>query len=49
MVVSAGRTKRDLAQRAKQQLEAGGGRLLGAVLTNARLEKKLRDYYAGTR
>lgn len=46
LVVSAGRTKRELAQRAKQQLETVGARLLGAVLNNARLDKKVRDYYA---
>jgi capsular exopolysaccharide synthesis family protein len=48
LVLSAGRTKRELAIRAKQQLDQVGARLLGAVLTNAKLEKKLREYHRGT-
>ena len=46
LVVSAGRTKRDLAQRAKQQLDNVGARVLGAVLNNVKLERKVREYYA---
>jgi non-specific protein-tyrosine kinase len=45
LVVRAGGTKRDLAQRAKEQLESVGARVLGAVLNDARLEKKVREYY----
>lgn len=46
LVVSAGQTRRDSAQRAKQLLEGVGARILGAVLNNAKLEKSLRAYYA---
>jgi capsular exopolysaccharide synthesis family protein len=46
LVVSAGRTKREAAQRAKQQLDKVGARLLGVVLNNAKLDRKLREYYA---
>jgi len=46
MVVSAGRTKRDAARRAKEQLERVGARLLGVVLNNAKLDRKLREYHS---
>ena len=46
LVVSVGQTRRDAAQEAKQRLETAGGRLLGAVLNNVRLDKRLREYYA---
>lgn len=49
LVVSAGRTRRELAQRAKQLLEATGARILGVVLNNAKLEKNIRAYYAAER
>jgi Mrp family chromosome partitioning ATPase len=35
-----------VAQRAKQQLDNVGARLLGVVLNNAKLDRKLREYYA---
>jgi non-specific protein-tyrosine kinase len=49
LVVSAGRTRRDLAKRAQQQLETVGARLLGAVLNHAKLERKIAEYHAGAR
>jgi capsular exopolysaccharide synthesis family protein len=44
LIVSAGRTKRDHANRAKQQLERAGARLLGVVLTNANVEEAVYSY-----
>ena len=46
LVVSAGKTKRDLVRRAREQLEVVGARVLGVVLNNARLNKSLREYHA---
>jgi capsular exopolysaccharide synthesis family protein len=48
LVVSAGRTKRDLARRAKDQLERVGARLLGVVLNNAKLGKSMKAYARAT-
>jgi non-specific protein-tyrosine kinase len=44
LVVSAGRTKRDLARRAREQLERVNANLLGVVLTDVRGEDKLYKY-----
>jgi capsular exopolysaccharide synthesis family protein len=44
LVVSAGRTKRDLAKRAKEQLERTGSNVLGVVLINVRESGKLYQY-----
>jgi protein-tyrosine kinase len=44
LVVSAGRTKRDLARRAREQLERVNANLLGVVLTDVRVDKKLYSY-----
>jgi non-specific protein-tyrosine kinase len=44
LVVSAGRTKRDLAKRAKEQLERAGSNVLGVVLINVRESGKLYQY-----
>ncbi|MBN6187035.1 CpsD/CapB family tyrosine-protein kinase [Aneurinibacillus sp. BA2021] len=44
LVVNAGKTNRDMAKRAKQQLEHAHARLLGVVLNNKKLKKK-EDYY----
>jgi capsular exopolysaccharide synthesis family protein len=44
MVVSAGRTKRDLARRAREQLERVNANLLGVVLTNMRGGEKRYSY-----
>jgi capsular exopolysaccharide synthesis family protein len=44
LVVSAGKTKRDLARRAREQLERVNANLLGVVLTNVRGDDKLFKY-----
>jgi non-specific protein-tyrosine kinase len=44
LVVSAGRTRRDLARRAKEQLERTGSHVLGVVLVNVRDTGKLYEY-----
>jgi non-specific protein-tyrosine kinase len=44
LVVSAGRTKRDLARRAREQLERVNANLLGVVLTDVRALDKLYRY-----
>lgn len=48
LVVSAGRTKRDLVRRAKDQLEKVGARLLGVVLNNAKLDRSMQAYTRAT-
>jgi capsular exopolysaccharide synthesis family protein len=49
MVVDAGRTRRDTARQAKEQLERVGARLLGVVLNNVKPERKLYEYHEGGR
>jgi capsular exopolysaccharide synthesis family protein len=44
LVVSAGKTKRDLAKRAREQLERVNANLLGVVLTDVRGDDKLFKY-----
>jgi non-specific protein-tyrosine kinase len=44
LVVSAGRTKRDLARRAREQLERVHATILGVVLTDVRGDEKLYRY-----
>ena len=44
LVVDSGRTRRDAAKRAREQLERVGARLLGVVLTNVKAEKGQNDY-----
>ena len=44
LVVSAGRTKRDLARRAREQLERVNANILGVVLTDVRGDDKLYRY-----
>jgi capsular exopolysaccharide synthesis family protein len=44
LVVSAGRTKRDLARRAREQLERVNANVLGVVLTDVRGDDKLYRY-----
>jgi protein-tyrosine kinase len=44
LVVSAGRTKRDLARRAREQLERVNANLLGVVLTDVKGDDKLYRY-----
>jgi non-specific protein-tyrosine kinase len=46
LVVTAGKTKRDHASRAKQQLERAGAKVLGVVLNNARVDQSVFGYYA---
>ena len=44
LVVSAGKTKRDLARRAREQLERVNANLLGVVLTDVKTNEKLYRY-----
>jgi non-specific protein-tyrosine kinase len=44
LVVDSGRTRRDPARRAADQLQRVGARVLGAVLTNVKAEKVQADY-----
>ncbi len=46
LVIRAGTTKRDHAQRAKALLEKVNARLVGAVLNNVRMDISLHRYYA---
>jgi len=46
LVVSAGKTKRDHAARARQMLERAGAHVLGVVLNNAQLDASVYSYYA---
>jgi non-specific protein-tyrosine kinase len=45
IVVSAGQTRRDHAERAKELLEKAKVRIIGAALTNAPKDSSLGDYY----
>lgn len=49
LVVDSGRTRRDTARRATDQLQRVGARLLGAVLTNVKAEKAQSDYLGKSR
>ena len=44
LVVDSGRTRRDTARRATEQLQRVGARLLGAVLTNVKAEREQARY-----
>lgn len=46
LTVAAGKTKRDEAQRAKEQLAQVGAQLLGAALVNVAADAELRKYLA---
>jgi len=46
LIVNAGQTRRDHAQRAKDTLEKARVRLVGAVLNNAQLDNTLGGYYS---
>ena len=48
LVISAGKTKRDLAQKAKSMLEKVNARIVGVVLNNAKYDTAIHDYYAHT-
>jgi non-specific protein-tyrosine kinase len=45
LVLKAAKTKRDLAQRAKEQLEKVNAKILGVVLTNAPQDSSSAGYY----
>lgn len=45
LVISAGRTRREHAQRAKELLEKANVRIIGAALTNAPKDSGIGDYY----
>jgi len=45
LVISAGRTKREHAQRAKDMLEKANVRIVGAALTNAPKDSSIGGYY----
>ena len=45
LVVDAGATRRDLARRARAQLEKVNARLLGVVLNNVPLDAQMYGYY----
>lgn len=45
LVVKAGQTRRDAAERAKEQLERVNARIIGALLTNARTEGRAANSY----
>ncbi|MGE3269158.1 MAG: CpsD/CapB family tyrosine-protein kinase [Chloroflexota bacterium] len=49
LVVDSGRTRRDAAKRAREQLERVGARLLGVVLTNVKPEKGQNTYLSASR
>ena len=49
LVVDAGRTRRDTARQAKEQLARVGAHLLGVVLNNVKPERGLYDYQHGGR
>jgi non-specific protein-tyrosine kinase len=44
LVISAGKTKRDLARRAREQLDRVNANLLGVVLTDVRADAKMYTY-----
>jgi non-specific protein-tyrosine kinase len=44
LVVDSGRTRRDTARRAHEQLQRVGAHVLGAVLTNVKAERAQADY-----
>lgn len=46
LVLRAGKTKREMAQRAQELLAQVNARILGVVLTNAKPDKALGSYYA---
>lgn len=45
LVISSGKTKRDLAQRAKAMLEKVNARILGVVLNNVKYDTSLHHYF----
>ena len=45
LVINAGQTRRDHAERAKELLEKAKVRIIGVTLTNAPKDSSLGDYY----
>lgn len=45
LVISAGKTKREPARRARQQLERVNARLIGLVLNDVKIDRSLYQYY----
>ena len=45
LVISAGKTRRDQAERAKESLEKANVRIIGAALTNAPKDSSIGAYY----
>ncbi len=45
LVISAGKTRRDHAERAKETLEKARARIVGVTLTNASQDSMVTDYY----
>jgi len=45
LVVSAGKTRREHAERAKETLEKARARIVGVTLTNASQDSMVSDYY----
>ncbi len=48
LIINAGSTKRQFAQRAKELLDRVNARLIGAVLNNVALDSALHTYYMGS-
>src|SRR5262249_42560859 len=49
MIVHSGRTRRDAARRATEQIQRVGARLLGVVLTNVKAERDQTSYLRTTK
>ena len=49
LVIDAGKTRRETARQAKEQLERVGARLLGVILNNVKGGRKMYDYDAASR
>lgn len=47
LVISAGRTKRELARKARTLLQNVNANLIGVVLNNVKYDTKLHQYYSG--
>lgn len=45
LVIGAGKTRREHAERAKEMLEKANVRIIGAALTNAPKDSAMKDYY----
>jgi capsular exopolysaccharide synthesis family protein len=45
LIFHAGKTRKNIAQRAKEQLEEAGARILGGVINNVNIKKARYNYY----